>query len=182
MITRILAVACLALALAAWLLWSRLDAATERAGGLQQQLREAIDANASNQAAINDLRIDITQRDQLAAEAIRQRNQSDRLAAQRATELERLKSENADLASYLDSPIPRPAADWLWLRPGDRDQDRDNQTDPTRLATAANPGAANPLRPTVTEEQGWRWCKAVEAALDSCNGDKVLLREWVASD
>lgn len=155
-------------------LWLRLDAVTVRAAGAEQALQSAIDANAAGQQAITALGAEMVIRDGLAAEWRRRHAKSERLAAASAARLEEIERENSDLRAYMDSPVPRPAADWMWLPAAGGDADGSGAGAPARLVAGTDPIARIP----VPHRDGWRWCKAVESALDSCNTDKALIRQW----
>lgn len=161
----------LALALAGW----QIDRAAEQRQQLEQSLAAISEANAANARAVDTLELDINERDRITLEIRRRQTESDRLAAAANTQLERMKRENRTLTDYLDSIIPAPAADWMWL-PSASGADGYGLPDSSAGADRTHPETGQPI-PAVSHETGWKWCRGVERALDSCNADKAAIRE-----
>lgn len=179
MISRVLAGALAVLLLVAAALGWMLHREVEQRAAADQAVATAQAANQANQQAIDALGAEIIARDRLTTEWKRRSAQSEQLAAASAARLEEIERENADLRAYMDSPIPRPAADWMWLQAGGRDQDGSGPATAAGMAPGGNPQTPQPL--PVPHRAGWQWCRAVERALDSCNSNLLLLREWAAT-
>lgn len=179
MIARVLAGALAAvLAIAGGLGWM-LHREVEQRAAADQALDVAISANQANKTAIDALGTEIATRDRMTSELRRRYAKSEQVAATLAARIEDIKRENADLRAYFGSTVPRLAADWLWLPAEGSHQDGGGAAGPAGLAAGSHPGPGQPV-PAVDHETGWKWCKAVERALTSCNDDKAALREWVA--
>lgn len=177
--TRVLLGIIAALALAAALLWWRMDAATARAAALDAALNTAVVANKASQSTITVLAAEMLANDLEAVEALRRERAAKNKERAATAELERLKRENKDLRAYLDSPVPGAVAGWLWLDVQARGGDGDAGSPGS---APGHPAAGNPeaTHPPVAHQAGWTWAMLTDSALDSCNDDKAALRAWKA--
>lgn len=166
-----------ALAIAAALLWWRMDAATTRAAALDAALNMAVTANQAGQATITALAAEMLANNREAVEALRRERSARARERAAAAELERLKRDNQNLRAYLDSGIPSPVADWLWLdvQAGGGNGGPGGAGVSTEHPDGADAGAEQPL---VTHQAGWTWAMLTDIALESCNADKAAMRAW----
>lgn len=158
-------------------LWWRLDAETTRAASLDAALNTAVAANEASQSTITALAAEMLANDRDAVEALRRERAAKAKERAAAAELERLKNENQDLRTYLDSPIHGGVAGWLWMdvqaRGGDGDAGGSGVSAGRSAGADAQAGAS-----VVTHQSGWTWAFLTDMALDSCNDDKAAIRAW----
>lgn len=152
---------------------------------------EQSEAKAEAEAKVEELKADILNMNEALNTVLREkrraeqlelaaRDERDREKAKAETfksEMRRLSRENKKLDAYLRSGIHPDVVSRMWVQPGGGDGVQ------VCVATGDADGAdacASVAVKEVSHEEGWSWCKDVEAALGSCNVDKAKLREWAA--
>lgn len=155
----------------------QLKSAYSTVGELGAQNRQFEESLRKQAEAYKELAVEKELSEKLSLEAVRGRATAFRRMEGYKEEVRRLKRENEDIHAYYASYIPGLVAQQLWAQSCGAE---DREGLPASCTDRTNTEAQEPVR-TIDHEEGWGWCKAVEVALDSCNDDKRLLREWVGS-
>ena len=156
----------------------QLAVANKNLGQAQAEAAQLEQSLKDSQESIAELTAEKELVDRLHIQAVRNREAAHRQVRSYTDAIRRLKIENEDLRQYLDSRIPAPVVVQLWQPPSG--SDRDPESDPSKQSDGTDTQTTQPAR-EVSHEEGWEWCREVEVALDSCNNDKRLLREWAGS-
>lgn len=133
---------------------------------------ELLEASAETDKLLQEKR----EAEALTAEAREEKRGVEAEAEGFKREIRRLSYENKELDAYLRSSIHPDVVERMWVRPGS--EDGVEICVPTSGADGGDSCTEVAVR-EVSNEEGWGWCKDVEASLLSCNIDKGKMREWV---
>ncbi len=161
------------------LVWQfdRAESLAEDNAQYQYLVDHVVAENGKQAEVIDSLSVERNRLQHSMGEYVARRDRAIAARAESDRKLSELAGEYESLREYLSVAVPWGVAEWLWVKSSQSDyQGGTLEASPSRSSIE---GYARAGYAAVSHEDGWRWCRDVEAALSSCNADKQAIREWL---